>query len=123
MKVIEFLSGAYRYRARRLIPVVALSLMLSACTSSQYTTLFIIGVGYTIWTDKLPTDAALEAFTGKECSTPRAIEEGGNVCETPDDITEGKPSAVPKWCYKTLGGVDCYDKEIPEFSDRLIQEP
>ena len=38
-------------------------------------------------------------------------------------LPKANPAAVPKWCYKTLGEVDCYDKEIPEFSDRLIQEP
>ncbi len=84
--------------------------------------MFIVGVGYTIWTDKLPTDTVLEVIMGKECSTARAQDEGGDVCQ--DSEEQGAlESAVPRWCYRTIAGVDCYQQEIPQYADRLVMEP
>ncbi|MCH9845380.1 MAG: hypothetical protein K0U39_07710 [Alphaproteobacteria bacterium] len=108
------------YKKRMSIFIVAALFGLSGCTTSQFATAAILAVGYTIWTDKLPTDSLLEVITDKDCSTVRAEEEGGAVCIDKED-TPPKASDVPIWCYRSLGSVDCYDTEIPQYSDRLIK--
>ncbi|MCH9853803.1 MAG: hypothetical protein K0U45_09925 [Alphaproteobacteria bacterium] len=108
------------YKKRISIFIVATLFGLSGCTTSQFATAAILAVGYTIWTDKLPTDRVLEAITDKDCSTVRAEEEGGAVCVDKEDA-QPKASDVPIWCYRSIAGVDCYDNEIPQYSDRLIK--
>lgn len=100
--------------------LASILLMLSACSASQYTGMAIVWIGYTIWTDKLPTDKVLEIITKKDCNTIRAEEEGGEVCREFAD-NDRNAGDVPLWCYRTIGGIDCYNNEIPQYSDRLVQ--
>ncbi len=109
-----------KLKKRMIIFIVVALFGLSGCTTSQFTGAFILAVSYTIWTDKLPTDSVLEAITDKDCSTIRAEEEGGAICIEKED-TPAKGSDVPIWCYRSIAGVDCYENEIPQYSDRLIK--
>ncbi len=107
-------------KSKVIASLVIMCFFLSGCTASQFSAIGIFAIGYTIWTDKLPTDRILESITDKDCSTVRAELEGGPVCVEKVE-NEAQGSDVPIWCYRNIAGIDCYYQEIPQYSDRLVK--
>ena len=62
-----------------------------------------------VHTQNLPTDTIAEAVTGYDCSFVRQLKDGGTLCRNPHkEYVE-----APRYCYRELGTVTCYNKEDP----------
>ncbi len=84
---------------------------VAGCTSSTTPAIaFLSTVTGVVLDDKLPTDYIAEAFTDKDCSYIRQLEDGGPLCRSAD---YGKVIAKPIYCYKALGGVSCFNEPDP----------
>ena len=80
-------------RFNNLIPVAILSCFLAACDGPPFTTIYE-KVGMT------------QAFLLKDgWAVPK---------DQPED---------PVFCYRTIGGADCYDSPLPDQEHRLICDP
>ena len=96
---------------------VALVLLCSCATGAA-----VLGIAYTVQTNRLPTDALASAILGKDCSLVRQEEEGGGAwCRDKGAEGERGASQPPVWCYRSLGEVSCYDRPILEESAQLVQ--
>ncbi len=59
--------------------------------------------------DKLPTDFLAEAVTGQDCNYIRHLDDKGPYCRP----RERRVIERPLYCYRTLGGIDCYEERNP----------
>ncbi len=87
--------------------------VLAGCgTMTPYPFLAVIG-GETMslsTTDKTLGDHVASSITGKDCSTFEAMEKRP-YCKPHGEPKD--PSLDDPLCYRTLGDVDCYDREYP----------
>ena len=81
----------------------------------------VLGIAYTVQTNRLPTDALASAILQKDCNLIRQEEEGGAWCRDKGAERERRASQPPVWCYRSLGEVSCYDRPIAEESAQLVQ--
>ena len=93
---------------RRFLPLIVLLPLLAACAAAA--PLAVIESGPLIGTDKTLSDHAVSLASGKNCSTLR-VNRGQYYCE--EDEPQLNHSQL--YCYKTLGGVACYDREDPRY--------
>lgn len=96
-------SKSSKAKAPLLALTLALSLFLSACTST-----FLVGdAASTIVTDKTIGDHVVSFIARKDCSVVRQ-EQGLTYCK--EDAPD--PAQAPKMhCYRELGTVTCYEEE------------
>ena len=93
-------------------------LSLSSCATGAA----VLGIAYTVQTNRLPTDALASAILNKDCSLVRQQEEGGGAwCREKGAGRNRGPSQPPLWCYRSLGEVSCYDRPLQEESAELVQ--
>ncbi len=95
---------------------VALVLLCSCAAGAA-----VLGIAYTVHTNRLPTDALASAMLDKDCSMIRQEEEGGAWCRDKGAERDKGASQPPVWCYRSLGEVNCYDRPIAEESAQLVQ--
>lgn len=72
-----------------------------------------------VQTDKTMTDHVVSYVSGDDCSILHT-QDGGEYCR---DTTEGpKDASVAQqtYCYRTLGGIDCYMQEDPKASSSQV---
>ncbi len=72
-----------------------------------------------VQTDKTMTDHVVSYVSGDDCSILHT-QDGGEYCR---DTTEGpKDASVAQqtYCYRTLGGIDCYMQEDPKASSTQV---
>ena len=81
----------------------------------------VLGIAYTVQTNRLPTDALASAISNKDCSMIRQAEEGGAWCRAKGAGREHGASQPPLWCYRSLGEVSCYDSPVAEETAQLVQ--
>ena len=107
--------------------VVRCGLRLAVCgvvlvsLSSCATSAAVLGIAYTVQTNRLPTDALASAILDKDCSLIRQEEEGGAWCRDKGAERDRGASQPPVWCYRSLGEVSCYDRPLLEESAQLVQ--
>jgi hypothetical protein len=58
-------------------------------------------------------DRTISTIARADCEVMRAVH-GGSFCQDPD-LNQVQ---APVYCYRRLGGIDCYDRQIP--GDRPI---
>ncbi len=91
----------------RTLSILGLTALLSACGPETLVSTGL-GVASLKTTDKTLTDHALGLVTNQDCSTLRA-QRGDIYCLT-DEEMQARIPAQPEYCYRTIGGVDCYDR-------------
>ncbi len=107
--------------------IVRCGLRFAACCvavvslSSCATGAAVLGIAYTVQTNRLPTDDLASAISDKDCSLIRQQEEGGAWCRDGGVEDRRGASQPPVWCYRSLGEVNCYDRPIAEESAQLVQ--
>ena len=98
---------------------IALSaLLLSGCTMTE-AMLASASIATFVQTDKTMTDHVVSYVSGDDCSILHT-QDGGEYCR---DTTEGpKDASVAQqtYCYRTLGGIDCYMQEDPKASSSQV---
>ncbi len=98
---------------------IALSaLLLSGCTMTE-AMLASASIATFVQTDKTMTDHVVSYVSGDDCSILHT-QDGGEYCR---DTTEGpKDASVAQqtYCYRTLGGIDCYMQEDPKASSTQV---
>ena len=99
----------------RFLYMIGLLLTLSACGGVVGTTLIVLSTATLIHTDKTVADHAVSFYTKEDCS----------VLYAADDEPYCQPYGSPEkeqiafmnstlYCYRTLGGVSCYDR--PDYT-------
>ena len=64
-------------------------------------------------------DETMSSFTGKECRVKHAFQDDKALCYQAVALPEG-----PRvYCYKTLGGIDCYREPNPLAGTAFQAEP
>lgn len=86
------------------------AIILSGCEVVSPAATFVGATTGIVLDDKLPTDFIAEAFTGKDCSYIRQLDDGGPLCRSAD---YGKVIEKPVYCYASLGGTTCYNQPDP----------
>jgi len=77
-----------------------------------------------VTTDRTVSDHVIGALTDKDCSTLRMVNEGSSLCRDPAETAEKtavrngpgaetQMAATPRYCYRELGQVSCYDRPRP----------
>lgn len=89
-----------------IIPLLGLFMLLQGCG-----VMMGASAGSVVVTKKTLSDHVISFSRGKNCSSVR-LERGQTFCEE-DEIH----ATAPMNCYKTLGGVTCYDRPDP-YGDR-----
>ena len=91
----------------RHLPALGLIALLSACGPE---TLVSTGLGVASLkaTDKTLSDHAIGLVTNQDCSSLRA-QRGDSYCLTEEEI-EARIPDQPEFCYRTIGGINCYDR-------------
>ncbi|MEK7820207.1 MAG: hypothetical protein AAB543_03770 [Pseudomonadota bacterium] len=92
---------------RFLVPALALVLLALAGCGAVPGFAQVEGAT-TVVTEKPLSDHFVSFFSGKNCSTIRR-EKGQAYCEE-DEMRSGAPKV---YCYRSIGGVNCYDRPDP----------
>jgi hypothetical protein len=92
-------------RTSRLPLLLLTALALGGCDPISGTA---VGVSSLSATKKLPPDHAISAITGRDCSVV-SFEQTGEYCPPPAKEIDRSDTH----CFRTLGGVDCYNRPDP----------
>jgi len=79
-----------------------------------------INVASVVATDKTVPDHVVSLVTGHDCSMVR-YSAGGYYCVQP--LPANAPVETRLYCYRSIGNITCYDKEIPGEGSRLVSDP
>ncbi len=95
---------------------IALSaVLLSGCGTSE-ALMASASIATFVQTDKTMTDHVVSYIYGEDCSV-LYTEDGGDYCR---DETYGQADdkvVQQSYCYRTIGGIDCYVQEDPKASE------
>ena len=99
----------------RVFVICASLLGLSACGGEAGLYLIGASVASFIHTDKTVVDHAVGLSTDRDCSV-LYLAQDQNYCKPPVPIEPGQVAAMAAsmYCYRTLGGVSCYDR--PDYT-------
>ena len=90
---------------------------LTATTGGVLGTALLGSQASLAFTKKLPTDHLGDSVSGLDCNYVRSLKDDGYFCRPPaEQIVER-----PKYCYTTLGEVECYAVPIEGEEQRLVQ--
>lgn len=102
----------------RILCALGLVGLLAACGPE---TLVSTGLGLASLktTKKTLADHAVGLVTDQDCSTLRA--ERGDAWCLSDEELEARVPAQPEFCYRTIGGITCYDRpDATKVSTRML---
>lgn len=118
----------------RLLVSAILLTMLSACSLASQAALAGINLVSYVHTDKTLTDHAISLVTDENCSIRHSannepycqpLPENGDLATAGDANPDAPPTdwdpgqlanGAPIFCYRTLGGVSCYEEPDPSAS-------
>lgn len=99
-------------RAKALLVVLPLSLLLPACTPEDGALLVVGSAISMMGTGKTIPDHVVSQVLNKDCAAQRVTDGFDKIC-----LDENPPTTVaqaaPSYCYRTLGNITCYDKRDP----------
>ncbi len=95
-----------------------LVLGLAACSPAD--TAILVGVSTISYlaTDKTVPDHIVSQVLNKDCSSTRLINDGKLCAE--ETVATTVASAIPTYCYRTLGSVSCYASRDP-YDPRSVE--
>ncbi|MEX0758745.1 MAG: hypothetical protein WD100_04110 [Tistlia sp.] len=102
---------------KRIICLVGLLGLLAGCGPESLITTGL-GIASLKTTRKTLPDHAIGLVTDQDCSTLRA-QRGDAYCLTPEEM-EARIPAQPEFCYRTIGGIDCYDRPDESKQDSRL---
>ncbi|MQX37591.1 hypothetical protein [Roseospira navarrensis] len=73
-----------------------------------------------VTTDKTIPDHVVSLATGHDCSLVR-YSTGGYYCVQP--LPANEPVETRLYCYRSIGKITCYDREVPGEAPRLVTDP
>ena len=99
----------------RILVICAGLLGLSACGGDVGLALIAASTASFIHTDKTVVDHAVSYSTDRDCSVLYMANDE-NYCKPPEPIEPGQVAYMSSvlYCYRTLGGVSCYDR--PDYT-------
>ncbi len=99
----------------RVLVVCAALLGLTACGGEAGMALFAASTATFIHSDKTVVDLIVSNSTGRDCSILYAANDQ-NYCKPTEPIEPGQVALMSStlYCYRTLGGVSCYDR--PDYT-------
>ncbi len=94
------------------------ALLLSGCTMTE-AMLASASIATFVQTDKTMTDHVVSYVSGEDCSILHT-QDGGEYCRDENGAVRDASVTQQTYCYRTLGGVDCYLQEDPKASSSQI---
>ncbi|MBB4284700.1 hypothetical protein [Roseospira goensis] len=79
-----------------------------------------VNIASVVASDKTIPDHVVSLVTGHDCSTVR-YGDGGYYCVQP--LPANMPVETRLYCYRSIGGITCYDKAVPGENGRLVTDP
>jgi len=79
-----------------------------------------VNVASVVATDKTVPDHVVSLVTGHDCSLVR-YSTGGYYCVEP--MVANTPVETRLYCYRSLGGITCYDNRLPGEDNRMVTDP
>lgn len=102
----------------RILCALGLAGLLAACGPETLVSTGL-GVASLQTTDKTLADHAVGLVTDQDCSSLRAAR-GDAWCLSQEEL-EARVPAQPEFCYRTIGGVSCYDRpDSTAVSSRML---
>ena len=99
----------------RFLYMIGLLLTLSACGGTLGMTVIALSTATLIHTDKTVADLAVSWYTKEDCSLLYAAEDEP-YCQPYEPLEKDQVAFMNStlYCYRTLGGVSCYDR--PDYT-------
>lgn len=94
--------------------------LTAAATHPATLTFAAVNGASVVASDKTVPDHIVSLVTGQDCSLVR-YSDGGYYCvQRP---VENVPVETRLYCYRSLGGITCYDQPVPGDEGRLVTDP
>lgn len=71
-------------------------------------------------TDRTVSDHVVSLVTGHDCSAVRYFD-GGYYCVP--QAAPNTPVETRLYCYRSIGGITCYDTKVPGEDSRMVSDP